>query len=124
MTLYGLFHLIGNSRTLMIACISPAETNEAETRNTLKYANRARNIKNKVCEASQAFARNARWVLGLILSWVLLVFGYISPSAWSRLVSSSQAVINRDSNADMLTKMRLEVCGLSARDSLCPSLKG
>jgi kinesin family protein 4/21/27 len=32
----------------MIACISPAETNEAETRNTLKYANRARNIKNKV----------------------------------------------------------------------------
>ena len=31
----------------MIACCSPAETNYEETLNTLKYANRARNIKNK-----------------------------------------------------------------------------
>jgi len=37
----------GNSRTLMIACISPADVNFEETLNTLKYANRARNIKNK-----------------------------------------------------------------------------
>eukprot|EP00808_Paulinella_micropora_P014277 g54956.t1 len=37
----------GNSRTLMIACISPAESNVEETINTLKYAHRARNIKNK-----------------------------------------------------------------------------
>ena len=37
----------GNSRTVMIACCSPAETNYEETLNTLKYANRARNIKNK-----------------------------------------------------------------------------
>lgn len=31
----------------MIACISPAEWNAGETINTLKYANRARNIKNR-----------------------------------------------------------------------------
>ncbi|CAA6661425.1 unnamed protein product [Spirodela intermedia] len=37
----------GNSRTVMIACISPADINEEETLNTLKYANRARNIQNK-----------------------------------------------------------------------------
>ncbi|KAG5033972.1 hypothetical protein JHK87_008882 [Glycine soja] len=37
----------GNSRTVMIACISPADINAEETLNTLKYANRARNIKNK-----------------------------------------------------------------------------
>ncbi len=37
----------GNSRTSMIACISPAEDNFEETLNTLKYASRARNIKNK-----------------------------------------------------------------------------
>lgn len=37
----------GNSRTSMIACCSPAETNFEETLNTLKYASRARNIKNK-----------------------------------------------------------------------------
>jgi len=37
----------GNSRTLMIACISPADCNFAESYNTITYANRARNIKNK-----------------------------------------------------------------------------
>uniref|UniRef100_A0A2P2M7N3 Kinesin-like protein n=1 Tax=Rhizophora mucronata TaxID=61149 RepID=A0A2P2M7N3_RHIMU len=31
----------------MIACISPADINAEETLNTLKYANRARNIQNK-----------------------------------------------------------------------------
>jgi len=38
----------GNSRTVMIACISPVDRDFIETLNTLKYANRARNIKNKV----------------------------------------------------------------------------
>ena len=37
----------GNAHTLMIACVSPTEWNAAETVNTLKYANRARNIKNR-----------------------------------------------------------------------------
>ncbi|XP_057779688.1 kinesin-like protein KIN-4A isoform X2 [Salvia miltiorrhiza] len=37
----------GNSRTIMLACISPADINAEETLNTLKYANRARNIRNK-----------------------------------------------------------------------------
>ncbi|KAJ1980549.1 hypothetical protein H4R34_002420 [Dimargaris verticillata] len=38
----------GNSQTLMLACISPSELNMAETISTLHYANRARNIKNRV----------------------------------------------------------------------------
>jgi kinesin family protein 4/21/27 len=37
----------GNSLTYMICCISPADTNFEETLNSLKYANRAKNIKNK-----------------------------------------------------------------------------
>ncbi|PSR99819.1 Kinesin-like protein [Actinidia chinensis var. chinensis] len=37
----------GNCKTVMIACVSPADTNAEETLNTLKYANRARNIQNK-----------------------------------------------------------------------------
>ena len=42
----------GNSKTLMIACVSPSDRDFMETLNTLKYSNRARNIKNKVhmCE--------------------------------------------------------------------------
>lgn len=37
----------GNSRTAMIACVSGADEALEETLNTLKYAHRARNIRNK-----------------------------------------------------------------------------
>lgn len=37
----------GISHTFMIASVSPAEWNAAETVNTLRHANRARNIKNR-----------------------------------------------------------------------------
>nr|CAD7588485.1 unnamed protein product [Timema genevievae] len=37
----------GNSLTLMIACVSPADYNLQETLSTLRYADRARHIKNK-----------------------------------------------------------------------------
>ncbi|XP_075248617.1 kinesin-like protein KIF21A [Convolutriloba macropyga] len=37
----------GNSRTTMIACVSPSDCDFMETLNTLIYANRAKNIKNK-----------------------------------------------------------------------------
>jgi S-methylmethionine-dependent homocysteine/selenocysteine methylase len=48
----------GNSRTLMIACISPAESSYEETLSTLKYAHRARMIRNapKVNTEPQAAA--------------------------------------------------------------------
>lgn len=38
----------GNSQTIMLACVSPSDRDFMETLNTLKYANRARNIKNRV----------------------------------------------------------------------------
>ncbi|CAG7722936.1 unnamed protein product, partial [Allacma fusca] len=37
----------GNTKTLMVACVSPADNNYDETLSTLRYANRAKNIKNK-----------------------------------------------------------------------------
>ena len=38
----------GNSQTLMLACVSPADSSSTETLSTLQYANRARNIENKI----------------------------------------------------------------------------
>ena len=51
----------GSSRTIMVACISPADVNDAESLNTLKYASRARAITNRITrhaqvETAQAFA--------------------------------------------------------------------
>ena len=37
----------GNSQTLFLACVSPAESNEGETFSTLSYAKTTRNIQNK-----------------------------------------------------------------------------
>lgn len=38
----------GNTKTIMIACISPSFSAYEETINSLKYASRARNIKRKL----------------------------------------------------------------------------
>ncbi|KAI9505274.1 P-loop containing nucleoside triphosphate hydrolase protein [Coemansia spiralis] len=38
----------GNSQTIMLACISPSDKNSNESLNTIRYANRARNIRNKI----------------------------------------------------------------------------
>ncbi|KAL4248822.1 TRAFAC class myosin-kinesin ATPase superfamily protein [Abortiporus biennis] len=57
----------GNAHTLMIACVSPAEWNAAETVNTLKYANRARNIKNRVVvnEKEEGWD-DVEWLQGMV----------------------------------------------------------
>lgn len=52
-TLYTLLPLLLNNYFWMFtACVSPADTNAEETLNTLKYANRARNIQNKAIVSS------------------------------------------------------------------------
>ncbi|OBZ65664.1 Kinesin-like protein KIF21B [Grifola frondosa] len=57
----------GNAHTLMIACISPAEWNTAETVNTLKYANRARNIKNRaVVNEKEEGWDDVEWLQGMV----------------------------------------------------------
>ena len=51
----------GNSNTVMIACVSPADSSFDETLNTLRYADRARQIKNKpVVNRDPATAELAR----------------------------------------------------------------
>ena len=42
--------LSGNCQTVMIAQISPSDKSRDESRNTLVYADRAKNISNKVCK--------------------------------------------------------------------------
>ena len=37
----------GNARTMMIACLSPAETNFEETISTLKYAHTTKSVHNR-----------------------------------------------------------------------------
>lgn len=51
----------------MIACVSPAEWNTGETVNTLKYANRARNIKNRaVVNEKEDGWDDVEWLQGTV----------------------------------------------------------
>jgi DNA repair exonuclease SbcCD ATPase subunit len=51
----------------MIACVSPAEWNVGETINTLKYANRARNIKNRaVVNEKEDGWDDVEWLQGTV----------------------------------------------------------
>ncbi|CAH7677597.1 P-loop containing nucleoside triphosphate hydrolase protein, partial [Phakopsora pachyrhizi] len=58
----------GNAHTLMVACVSPTEYNVNKTLNTLKYANRARNIKNRAqVNATEAGWEDVDYIQSLVL---------------------------------------------------------
>jgi kinesin family protein 4/21/27 len=46
----------------MVACVSPADDDLVETLNTLKYANRARNIQNKVVVNQDSASREIQFL--------------------------------------------------------------
>ena len=58
----------GNSRTVMIACVSPADVNLEESLNTLRYADRARSIQNRpVVNRDPGAALVRQGILGAVL---------------------------------------------------------
>ncbi|GEQ66977.1 hypothetical protein JCM33374_g640 [Metschnikowia sp. JCM 33374] len=60
------FSLGGNCKTVMIVCISPSSQHYDETLNTLKYANRAKEIKTKVMRNQQNLDRHVGSYLKMI----------------------------------------------------------
>lgn len=60
------FSLGGNCKTVMIVCISPSSSHYDETLNTLKYANRAKEIKTKVIRNQQSLDRHVGSYLKMI----------------------------------------------------------
>lgn len=81
-----------------VACVSPADTNAEETLNTLKYANRARNIQNKAIVSFYiGFSFNSLWSNWNMFSYVLLnlISSYIVGQPWS---SGSSDAKNAESN--------------------------
>ncbi|KAJ2829421.1 hypothetical protein GGI24_002142, partial [Coemansia furcata] len=65
----------GNSQTLMLACISPSDRNSPESLNTIRYANRARNIRNKV---AVNFDKNSSVELSMLKTEVARLRGELS----------------------------------------------
>uniref|UniRef100_A0AAQ4R9K7 Kinesin family member 16Ba n=1 Tax=Gasterosteus aculeatus aculeatus TaxID=481459 RepID=A0AAQ4R9K7_GASAC len=65
----------GNSKTIMIATVSPADVNYGETLSTLRYANRAKNIINKPTINEDGNVRLIRELRAEIVRLKLLVQG-------------------------------------------------
>ncbi len=86
----------GNSRTVMIACVSPADVNLEESVNTMRYADQAKRIRNKpvvnrdpvAAQLAHLRGENARLraqlQVGAILTAIWLLTG---PDASVRLCS-------------------------------------
>jgi hypothetical protein len=60
----------GNSQTLFLACVSPAESNESETHSTLMYAKQARNIKNKPVKNTDKIQDEIRKLKIAVKTWM------------------------------------------------------
>ncbi|KAJ2157045.1 hypothetical protein GGF46_004776 [Coemansia sp. RSA 552] len=75
----------GNSQTLMLACISPSDKNSPESLNTIRYANRARNIRNKV---AVNFDKNSSVELSMLKTEVARLRGELSKLKLQRRQSS------------------------------------
>ncbi len=65
----------GNTKTVMVANMGPADWNYDETLSTLRYANRAKNIKNKprINEVRARLREAARKPLSGLLWWAVRV---------------------------------------------------
>jgi len=82
----------GNSQTLFLACVSPAESNESETHSTLNYAKQARNIQNKPVKNMDKHQLELRRLRYALKAWTINackhMFG-LSKSSKNLLSSSS-----------------------------------
>ncbi|XP_077379328.1 uncharacterized protein kif16ba [Festucalex cinctus] len=96
----------GNSKTIMIATVSPADVNYGETLSTLRYANRAKNILNKPTVNEDANVRLIRQLRAEIarLKALLLRGGQIAPLDSPTALSMEERLHQNEARVLELTK--------------------
>ncbi|CAJ0944124.1 unnamed protein product, partial [Mesorhabditis belari] len=100
----------GNSCTMMIACISPADTNNEESLSTLRYADRAKRIKNSAVvniDPQEARLKELeREILELRHENAKLKSGDVAPIT---VVSTMSTDEERDTNQKQITNLENEL---------------
>ncbi len=115
----------GNSRTVMIACVSPADINMEESLNTLRYASRARNIRNKPIvnrdpNAAQARPRRRCPIAAGLLWRRALALRQLCPLASLTAGRKTPRLISE--NSEHYLKGSMAPC-MSATRSICHRLR-
>ncbi|XP_068655953.1 kinesin-like protein KIN-4C [Aristolochia californica] len=115
----------GNTKTVMIACVSPADTNAEETLNTLKYANRARNIQNKAIinrDPMAAQMQRMRSQLEQLQAELLFLRGEGAPLEELQILryristlEASNVELRKELQESQITCDRLAQCALDAQ---------
>ncbi|CAE7226507.1 unnamed protein product [Rhizoctonia solani] len=103
------FSLGGNCRTVMIVCVAPTSTHYEDTQNTLKYANRAKEIKTKV-------SRNFLNVDRHVAQYVEAISRLNDEVA--ELKSKLAGRVSGDNEADSRKKREAQAAALRARDEM------
>jgi hypothetical protein len=67
----------GNAKTIMLCAISPADVNYEETLSTLRYAERAKRIKNQAIINEDPNARLLRGIIIIGSCYFLKIFFYL-----------------------------------------------
>jgi len=74
----------GNSQTLFLACVSPAESNESETLSTLSYARQARNIQNKPVRNTDKTQQELRYLKYSVKTWMIKAITHMFSDAMKK----------------------------------------
>ncbi|KAG9103054.1 kinesin-like protein Klp5 [Ceratobasidium sp. 370] len=103
------FSLGGNCRTVMIVCVAPTSAHYEDTQNTLKYANRAKEIKTKV-------SRNFLNVDRHVAQYVEAISRLNDEVAELKAKLAGRAT--NDSEAETRKKREAQAAALRARDEM------
>lgn len=109
----------GNSRTIMVACVSPADSNIEESINTLRYASRARNIQNSAVKNIVDAAMPPEVALALRRENQTLRQRVIQLEAKVRSTLS-----DADSPKDAISRASMESSSASSDDTIARCLRG
>ncbi|XP_031568029.1 kinesin-like protein KIF21A [Actinia tenebrosa] len=104
----------GNSCTLMIACISPSDRDFMETLNTLKYANRARNIKNKVVVNQDKASKQISMLRAEIQKLTMELVEFRQGKRVSNMEGESDVTLENDLLKSENEKLRMRIKALSS----------
>ncbi|KAH7934913.1 hypothetical protein HPB52_001985 [Rhipicephalus sanguineus] len=99
----------GNTRTLMLACISPADVNYDEALSTLRYASRAKNIQNRPCvneDPKDALLREYRQELERLKQLLSGGSFMATPADATPAASSATPEERPDSNSEVVNQIK------------------
>jgi len=101
----------GNSQTLFLACVSPAESNESETFSTLTYARQARNIQNKPVRNTDKAQDELRRLRYAVKTWMTKAVTRIFRMSFSNGIDGM--VVSSPSN-DKVSRFDADEDGISS----------